>query len=133
MLCLAFLPSAALGQTVLAQNAPVQPAPVQAPQQGPCGRTPVTPTEQVLYQRILRRFGPAGLTSQQQQQIQQMVGQYSQAHPAGSPVDRPAMKQLRRSIVAMLTPQQQQALEQAREAARQNGGGMHGGGGGCRG
>ncbi len=113
-----------------AQTPPMQgTTPVVAPgQPSPCvPKAAVTPPEQKLYHRLLRRLGPAQLTPQQEAQIQALVAQYSQAHPAGSPLDRPAMQQLRHSVMAILTPQQLAAVKQAREAARaQSSGGAAG-------
>jgi hypothetical protein len=109
----AMAPSVALAQ----QQPPVQGTP-QAPQQqqGPCApRAAITPTEQQLYRRMMHRLAPANLTPPQQAQIGTLIAQYSQAHPAGSPLVRPAMRQLRESIMALLTPQQLQALQAARE------------------
>jgi hypothetical protein len=110
--CCALLPPAAIAQTA----PPMQSTPVQGSPQTPCGgRMTTTPPEQQIYDRFLQRLAPANLTSQQQTQIQQLVTQYSQTHPAGSSMDRPASKQLRKSIMALLTPQQEQALKVARD------------------
>jgi Spy/CpxP family protein refolding chaperone len=94
----------------------------ESPQASPC----VTPTQQKLYDRTMRRFGSLGLSSQQQQQIQSLIAQFSQAHPAGSPLDRDAMRQLRQSTLAVLTPQQRDTLSQETEQRRaEMGGGEH--------
>jgi hypothetical protein len=100
-----------------AGNAFAQTLPQGAPQ---CGQNHprVTPSEQQLYSRLMRRFASLGLTPQQQSQIQALIGQYSQAHPAGSPLDMEANRQLRQSILAVLTPQQVEAYRQERQQQR---------------
>lgn len=92
----------------------------QVPPQGaPCApHARVTPTEQKLYDRTMRRMASLGLTPQQQGQIQALIGQWSQTHPAGSPLDLAAMRQLRQSVMAILTPQQVEAYRQEREQQR---------------
>ena len=102
----------------------------QMPPQAPmCGqnRPRVTPTQQKIYDRMMRRFGALGLSPQQQGQMQSLIGQFSQTHPAGSPLDTEAMHQLHRSILQVLTPQQFDTLRQENEQRR---GQMGGGGGG---
>jgi Spy/CpxP family protein refolding chaperone len=47
------------------------------------------------------------LSDAQKQQIQSLVQQYSQDHPAGSPRDKDAAKALRASLLNVLTPDQQ--------------------------
>jgi hypothetical protein len=66
----------------------------------------------------MRRFGALGLNQQQQQQIQSQIAQFSQAHQAGSPLDADAMRQLRQSLLAVLTPQQRDTLQQETEQRR---------------
>jgi hypothetical protein len=92
-----------------AQLSPAQ-APPQAYQRG-C-RPQVTPSAQVLYDRYMRRYSSLGLTSDQQQRIQSLVGAFSQAHPAGSPFDPAAMRGLHDQVRSVLTPQQLALLEQ---------------------
>lgn len=90
-----------------------------APQASPCApHARVTPTQQKLYDRTMRRFESLGLSPQQQQQIQSLIAQFSQTHPAGSPLDPEAMRQLRENLLAVLTPQQRDALTQENERRR---------------
>lgn len=91
--------------------------PPQAPQ---CmqNRPRVTPTEQKLYDRAMRRYASLGLSPQQQGQIQALIAQYSQAHPAGTPLDEEATHELHRSILRVLTPQQFDTLRQENEQRR---------------
>lgn len=95
------------------------------PQASPCA-SGVMPTEQKLYDRTMRRFGSLDLSPQQQQQIQSLIAQFSQTHPAGSPLDRDAMRQLHQSILAILTPQQRDTLSQETEQRRAEMGGSGG-------
>lgn len=106
-----------------AQQLPPSQMQTQVPANEPCGNhaAPTTPSQAHIYSRFMRRLAPANLTPQQQAQIQNLVAAYSQAHPAGSPVDRSAMRQLREQVQGLLSPAQQQAIEAAR--------GSHGGGG----
>lgn len=94
------------------------------PQASPCAPR-VTPTEQKLYDRTMRRFASLGLSPQQQQQIQSLVAQFSQTHPAGSPLDPEAMRTLRQSMLAVLTPQQRDTLRQEDEQRRSETGDEH--------
>jgi hypothetical protein len=115
-LALALFPTSSIAQ----EAAP----PPQEMQPSPCAshRPQTTPPEDRIYDRLVRRLGPANLTQQQQAQIQQLVATYSQAHPAGSPLDRAAMRDLRARVMALLTPAQMQAVEAATEANRNGGG-----------
>jgi hypothetical protein len=72
----------------------------------------VTPSAQQLDDRFMRRYSSLGLTPDQQQRIQSLVGAFSQAHPAGSPFDPPAMRDLHEQVRGVLTPQQLASLEQ---------------------
>jgi hypothetical protein len=92
-----------------AQVSPAQ-APPQAYQRG-CAPS-VMPSAQVLYDRYMRRFASLGLSPDQQQRIQSLIGAFSQAHPAGSPFDSPAMHELRDQVRGVLTPQQLTLIEQ---------------------
>ncbi len=94
-----------------------------SPQTSPCAPR-VTPTEQKLYDRTMRRLSSLGLSAQQQNQIQSLIVQFSQTHPAGSSLDFNAMRQLRQSVLAVLTPQQRDTLRQENEQ-RQSEGGEH--------
>ncbi len=110
-------PSYAQVQTVPVQPMPGQPMqgqPIQAPppgyQQG-CPRR-VTPSAQVLDERFMRRFSPLGLMPGQQQRIQSLIEAFSRTHPAGSPLDPTAMRQLHDEVRGVLTPQQLAMLQQ---------------------
>jgi hypothetical protein len=94
-------------------------------QQGPPqGQGPATrasgqmPSEARLQQRWGRRLGRLNLSSDQQQHIQSLIHQYSQAHPEGSPRDRDSVRQLRQQLMGQLTPDQQNQLRQERRAHR---------------
>jgi Spy/CpxP family protein refolding chaperone len=102
----------ALPLAVSAQQTQPPPPPAQA--QGP-----VTPNESVMQHRWARHLGGLNLSSQQQQQIQSMVHQYSQAHPAGSPRDPQGARDLRRQIMGVLSPDQQNQLHQQMQARRE--------------
>lgn len=54
-----------------------------------------------------RAFEGVTLTPQQKTQIQQLVTQYRQAHPAGSAPDPQARKTFQEQIMNLLTPEQQ--------------------------
>ena len=54
------------------------------------------PAKPRLQHRWMKRFGHLNLSGDQQQHIQSMIDQYSQAHPEGSPRDRDASRELRR-------------------------------------
>ena len=56
---------------------------------------------------MMQAMAGVDLSDQQKAQIQQLMAQYRQAHPAGSPRDRNARKQLHQQILAVLTPAQQ--------------------------
>jgi hypothetical protein len=103
---------------------PTQGYPQQAYPQTGCPNL-TTPPVQVLMNRMMRRLAPANLAPQQQSQISAMVQQFAQTHPAGSPVDRQGMMQLRRAVQSLLAPQQIQALQAARAARMQYGQGQH--------
>lgn len=114
----------------LPASAQQQEQPPAAPPQGaaPAAGAPncvhrVTPPEQRLYNRFMRRLAPASLTPQQDSQIQSYVAAYSQQHPAGSPLDPASMQVLRREVMALLTPEQRQAMRQYREQHQPPGGG----------
>jgi Spy/CpxP family protein refolding chaperone len=100
----------ALPLAVSAQQAQ-PPPPAQA--QGP-----VTPNESVMQHRWAKRLGGVNLSSQQQQQIQSIVHQYSQAHPAGSPRDPQGARDMRRQIMGVLSPDQQNQFRQQMQERR---------------
>ena len=62
--------------------------------------------------RMMQRFAALNLSDQQKTQIQNLIAQFRQAHPQGSPRDPQAMQTLRSQINAVLTPAQQQQLQQ---------------------
>lgn len=101
----------ALSGAIIATAQEQLPPPTQA---SPCGPRE-TPSEQAIYDRTMRRFASLGLTPQQQGQIQAIVGQYSQAHPAGSPLDVSANRAMHETILGVLTPQQRDTLAQENE------------------
>ena len=94
-----------------------QPYPQQYPQQNPQSYPQacpprMTPSGQEIYQRFMRHFAPLGLAPAQQQQIQSLINGFAQTHPAGTPLNVPAMRQLHQQVRAVLTPQQISMLEQ---------------------
>jgi hypothetical protein len=93
---------------------PMQGQPIQAPPYGYQQGCPprVTPSAQMLDERYMRRFSPLGLMPGQQQRIQSMVDAFSRMHPAGSPLDPTAMRQLHDEVRSVLTQQQLALLEQ---------------------
>jgi Spy/CpxP family protein refolding chaperone len=101
----------ALPLAVSAQQTQPPPPPAQA--QGP-----VTPNESVMQHRWAKHLGGLNLSSQQQQQIQSIVHQYSQAHPAGSPRDPQGARDVRRQIMGVLSPDQQNQFHQQMQARR---------------
>jgi Spy/CpxP family protein refolding chaperone len=64
------------------------------------------------YNRWMKRLQPIGLSAQQMQQVQNVLGQYAQQHPEGSPKDPQASHALRAQIFGILTPDQQARLQQ---------------------
>ena len=61
------------------------------------------------------RFKNLNLTQQQQTQIESLMKQFHDSHPAGSPPDRQAREQLHQQIDAILTPTQRATLKADRE------------------
>lgn len=101
---------------------PMQGGPQAYPQGYPQGcPARVTPSAQEIYGRMMRHFASLGLAPQQQQRIQSLVDAFSRMHPAGSPLDPTAMRQLHEQVRAVLTPQQLAMLEQEHQG---HGGGM---------
>ncbi|HTX56246.1 MAG TPA: hypothetical protein VMD47_04000 [Candidatus Acidoferrales bacterium] len=71
---------------------------------------------------VPHRFAALHLTDAQRTQIQTLRQNYRQAHPKGSAPDPAARKQLRRQILAVLTPDQRAQLRaqaQQRRAQRE--------------
>jgi len=102
---------------------PVQGQPIQAPPQGYQQGCPprVTPSAQMLDERIMRHLSPLGLMPGQQQRIQSYIEAFSRTHPAGSPLEPGAMRQLHDEVRSVLTPQQLAMLQQEHHGQ----GGMH--------
>lgn len=100
LLAATFLPLAASAQQV--QQPLPQGAPVNGQQHGPSRG----------YDRWMHRLSGLNLSSQQQAQVQSVLGQYYQSHPAGAPREKGASKALRQQIFSTLTPQQQAQLRQ---------------------
>lgn len=71
------------------------------------------------YNHWMKILGNLNLSQQQQQQIQGVLMQYAQAHPAGSQRDPQGMHALRQQIFGLLSPQQQGQLQQEMQAMRQ--------------
>ena len=80
-----------------------------APSSGTVTGTTSTDTTRPHHQPGLARRALRGvaLTDAQKQQIQTLVQQYGQDHPAGSARDPQAAKALRASLLNVLTPDQQ--------------------------
>lgn len=86
-----------------------QQAPPPGYQQGPAAGTQATPK---IYRRWSRILNGVNLSDQQHTQIQSLLDQYAQAHPAGSQRVHGAARQLRDQIFGILTPQQQSQVQQ---------------------
>ncbi len=84
------------------------------PSQGQAG----APSHARLQHRWMRRLSHLNLSNDQQQRIQSMIDQYSQAHPEGSAVDPTAKRELRRQIMGVLSSDQQNQLQQQMRARR---------------
>jgi Spy/CpxP family protein refolding chaperone len=111
LIALAALAAAlSLPVAVSAQQAPQYPSTTQAP----AGTQPLPK----VYKRWSRLLGNVNLSDQQHQQIQNLLDQYSQAHPAGSQRDPQAARQLRDSIFGVLTPDQQTQVRQTMQTLR---------------
>jgi Spy/CpxP family protein refolding chaperone len=79
----------------------------QSQPQGITAQQRTTQSPGSLTQHWMRRFGNLNLSGDQQQRIQSMINQYSQAHPQGSPHDRDASRALRHEIMSVLNSDQQ--------------------------
>ena len=86
-----------------------QAAPQPATQQAPAGAQQATPK---VYRRWSRLLNGVNLSNQQHNQIQNLLDQYAQAHPAGSQRVRGAARQLHDQIFGILTQQQQTQVQQ---------------------
>jgi hypothetical protein len=78
-----------------------------------------TPSQAKLQHRWMKRLGKLNLSSDQQQRVQSMIDQYSQAHPQGSPRDRNASRDLRRQILSVLNSDQQSQYQAQMRAQHQ--------------
>ncbi|HVR45736.1 MAG TPA: hypothetical protein VMT95_03725 [Candidatus Binatia bacterium] len=88
----------------------------QYPQQGQ-GQA-VEPNHDRIQHRWQRRLSHLNLSNDQQQRVQSMIDQYSQAHPEGSAVDPNARRELRRQIMGVLSSDQQNQFQQEMRARR---------------
>jgi Spy/CpxP family protein refolding chaperone len=78
-----------------------------------------TPSEAKLQHRWMKRFGNLNLSGDQQQRVQSIIDQYSQAHPEGSPVDRDASRAMRQQLMGVLNSDQQNQYRQQMRAQRE--------------
>jgi Spy/CpxP family protein refolding chaperone len=78
----------------------------------------VTPSQAKLQHRWMKRLQGVNLSGDQQQRIQSIIGQYSQAHPEGSPSDRDASREMRRQVMGVLTTDQQNQYHEQMRARR---------------
>lgn len=113
----AFAVALALPLGVCAQQTQY-PTQTQNPGQTQSGRATM-PSQAKLEHRWTKRLGSLNLSGEQQQHIQTLIQQYSQAHPEGSPRDPSSNKELRRQIMGVLTSDQQNQLRQERKARHQ--------------
>jgi len=77
------------------------------------------PSEARLQQHWARRFGNLNLSQDQQQRIQSMIHQYSQAHPEGTAPDREANREFRRQLMSQLSDDQRNQYRQQMRARHQ--------------
>ncbi len=89
----------------------------QPPAQQAHGRT-TTPSQSRIQSHWAKRFNTLNLSGDQQQRIQSLINQYSQAHPEGSPRDRNASRDLRHQIMGVLSDDQRNAYRQQMRAHR---------------
>ena len=72
---------------------------------------------------FMRMMRGVNLSDQQKTQMKQLMQQFRQAHPKGSPPDRQARIQLHQQMLNILTPQQrtqvQQNIQQMRQSRRE--------------
>lgn len=110
------IPAAALAALALPLGALAQqaapPAGANAPAQ-PGGR------QGHHHRGMMRMLHNLNLTTQQQSEIKQIMDNFRQAHPMGSPPDRQAREQLRTQIMNVLTPAQQTQLKQEMQQMRE--------------
>jgi Spy/CpxP family protein refolding chaperone len=77
-----------------------------------------TPSQAKIQHRWMRRFGNLNLSNDQQQRVQSIINQYSQAHPQGSPRDPGANRDLRHQLMGVLSPDQQNQYREQMRARR---------------
>ncbi len=90
----------------------------QAPGTRAYGRSHTTPSRDRIAGRWSHRFGRLNLSGDQQQRMQSIIDQYSQAHPEGSPRDPQANRELRHQLMGVLSPDQQNQFRQQMRARR---------------
>lgn len=100
---------AALALPIAASAQAVPPSAAVQGQRSPGDRT---------YNRWMKRLSPIGLSAQQQQQVQNILGQYAQQHPLGSPRDPQGAHALRDQIFSVLSQDQQARLQQELQQLR---------------
>jgi hypothetical protein len=83
------------------------------------GAPQVAPAPRHHGNRWMRLMSTLNLSPDQQQQVQNAIGQWAQSHPAGSPRDPQGARALRQQIFGILSPQQQAQLQQEIMQARQ--------------
>ena len=99
----------------------------QAPSPGTQqGQARTTPSEAKITHRWMKRLGSLNLSGDQQQRVQSLINQYSQAHPQGSPRDPAAARALRQQIMGVLSADQQSQYRQQVQAHRQQQAAQHG-------
>src|SRR5580700_7206557 len=79
---------------------------------GPTQTNNGMPSQAKLQHHWMRRLAHLNLSGDQQQRVQSLIGQYSQAHPEGSPVDRNASRALRQQLIGVLNSDQQNQYRQ---------------------
>ena len=76
------------------------------------------PSPAKLQHRWTKRFGHLNLSGDQQQRVQSIINQYSQAHPQGSPRDPGSARELRHQLMGVLSSDQQNQFRQEMQARR---------------
>jgi hypothetical protein len=77
-----------------------------------------TPNEATMQRRWANRTHDLNLSNDQQQRMQSLIDQYARAHPAGSPRDRDASRQLHQQLMGLMTSDQQNQYRQEQQARR---------------
>lgn len=99
---------AALSLPISASAQVAQPAPAQMQR----GSGPA------VYHHWMKRLSTLNLSVQQQQQVQNVLGQYASQHPVGSAPDPQGRHALRDQIYSILSPAQQAQLHAEMQAQR---------------